>query len=543
MAEKRSDNSFIKQGSSLALAGIITRIIGLIYKIPLTRTIGENGIANYNGAYEVYNIALIVSVYGIPVAVSKLISMKDSKGEFVNSKRIFKYSLMVSSIVGFVVAAFLFIFAEGLARNIDMPNAAIPLRFLAPTIFVFSIMGVIRGFFQGKKNMTPTSFSQIIEQIINAVCSVVAALILMTLAAGSDHVFAWGAAGGTFGTFAGACAGLVFLILVYKKNAVKYNSLEKLDDTGIVDKGSDIVKLIILTTIPIILSQTIYQLSGIIDLKLFHNIMAGKQYDIDTREKLWYSYSNSYKWLYNVPVAVASAFGVTIVPMLSGLYSNGLFDQVKEKIASSIKINMLIAIPSAAGLGFLARPIILLIFNKPDDIEGPRLMTFGCLAVIVFALSTFTNGVLQGLNHLRTPVIHSAISLVIHIPLVIFLVDYQGLSVTGMVIGNITYALVICILNWIKIGKILNYRQEILNTFIKPAIAAVIMGAAARLVYNLVSGSLGGNTIPAILAIGVAVVIYVILIILFRTMTEKELLEMPGGRRIVRFLKSKHLLK
>lgn len=543
MAEKRSDNSFIKQGSSLALAGIITRIIGLIYKIPLTRTIGENGIANYNGAYEVYNIALIVSVYGIPVAVSKLISMKDSKGEFVNSKRIFKYSLMVSSIVGFVVAAFLFIFAEGLARNIDMPNAAIPLRFLAPTIFVFSIMGVIRGFFQGKKNMMPTSFSQIIEQIINAVCSVVAALILMTLAAGSDHVFAWGAAGGTFGTFAGACAGLVFLVLVYKKNAVKYNSLEKLDDTGIVDKGSDIVKLIILTTIPIILSQTIYQLSGIIDLKLFHNIMAGKQYDIDTREKLWYSYSNSYKWLYNVPVAVASAFGVTIVPMLSGLYSNGLFDQVKEKIASSIKINMLIAIPSAAGLGFLARPIILLIFNKPDDIEGPRLMTFGCLAVIVFALSTFTNGVLQGLNHLRTPVIHSAISLVIHIPLVIFLVDYQGLSVTGMVIGNITYALVICILNWIKIGKILNYRQEILNTFIKPAIAAVIMGAAARLVYNLVSGSLGGNTIPAILAIGVAVVIYVILIILFRTMTEKELLEMPGGRRIVRFLKSKHLLK
>ena len=543
MAEKRSDNSFIKQGSSLALAGIITRIIGLIYKIPLTRTIGENGIANYNGAYEVYNIALIVSVYGIPVAVSKLISMKDSKGEFVNSKRIFKYSLMVSSIVGFVVAAFLFIFAEGLAGNIDMPNAAIPLRFLAPTIFVFSIMGVIRGFFQGKKNMMPTSFSQIIEQIINAVCSVVAALILMTLAAGSDHVFAWGAAGGTFGTFAGACAGLVFLILVYKKNAVKYNSLEKLDDTGIVDKGSDIVKLIILTTIPIILSQTIYQLSGIIDLKLFHNIMAGKQYDIDTREKLWYSYSNSYKWLYNVPVAVASAFGVTIVPMLSGLYSNGLFDQAKEKIASSIKINMLIAIPSAAGLGFLARPIILLIFNKPDDIEGPRLMTFGCLAVIVFALSTFTNGVLQGLNHLRTPVIHSAISLVIHIPLVIFLVDYQGLSVTGMVIGNITYALVICILNWIKIGKILNYRQEILNTFIKPAIAAVIMGAAARLVYNLVSGSLGGNTIPAILAIGVAVVIYVILIILFRTMTEKELLEMPGGRRIVRFLKSKHLLK
>ena len=129
--------------------------------------------------------------------------------------------------------------------------------------------------------------------------------------------------------------------------------------------------------------------------------------------------------------------------------ANGQLDQVREKVASSIKLNMLIAIPSCAGLAFLAKPIILLLFKDPTDVEGPKLMVFGCLAVVFFSLSTFTNGVLQGINHLKVPVIHSAISLIIHIPLTICLLVVFDLSVYGMVIGNVTYALLVCVLNWI----------------------------------------------------------------------------------------------
>lgn len=539
----KTDDSFVKQGSMLALAGILTRFIGLLYRGPLTRIIGRNGIANYNGAYEIYNIALIVSVYSIPVAVSKLVSMKDSKGEYINSRRIFKYSMRISAVIGFVVSAFLLVFATLLANSFDLPNSEIPLRFLAPTIFIFSIMGIIRGYFQGKKTMLPTSISQIVEQIINAVMSIAAAILLMHLASGSEHLGSWGAAGGTFGTFAGAVAGLIFLVFYYRKYAPKYKALEKEDTTGKVDSVGTIIKLVIMTMFPIILSQTIYQLSGIIDTKLFHNIMADKGFDLNTRENLWASYSNSYKWLYNVPVAISSAFGVTIVPMLSGLYAKGDLDKVREKVASSVKINMLIAIPSCAGLAFLAKPIILLIFNDPTDIEGPKLMLYGCLAVVFFSLSTFTNGVLQGINHLRVPVIHSAVSLIIHIPLTIVMLKVFDLSVYGMVIGNVSYALVICVLNWIKIGRVLHYRQEVLKTFLLPAVAAVIMGFIAFFTHKFGMKLFASNTVWTFVAMLVAVGVYALLIIALRVVSEEDLMGMPKGRTIVRILKKVKLLK
>jgi len=543
--DKKKKSGFMVQGGILAAAGLITRFIGLLYRIPLTRTVGKEGMGYYNTAYEIYNIALLISCYSVPVAVSKLIADKEGKGEYVNSSRYFRFALILSSSIGLTVSLLVFIFAPQIAVAYKYPNCMIPLRVLTPTIFVFSIMGVIRGFFQGKRTMVPTAVSQIIEQIVNAVVSVVAAAYLIDAFKDLNEAAAYGAAGGTAGTLAGAFAALVFLVILLFLYRKKVDKSEMVDAAGKKDESKVILKALIFTMMPIIFSQTIYQVSGTIDSYMFSNIMNKQGYTESERAVFWEAYSNRYKWMYNVPVAIASAFGVTIVPALSTSYAVRDMEGIKKQIASAVKFNMLIAFPAAAGLGFLSEPILVLLLGDTTDNLGPRLLTLGCMAVVFFALSTLTNGVLQGINMMRKPVTHSAIALIIHIIAV-----YIGLNVfpreSGtyvMVICNMLYGFLVCAMNWHTIGKTLKYKQEIKRTFILPAICAAVMGLLASLMYELLLGYTYSRLVALLPTIFAAIMIYAVLIILTKTVTEEELKVMPKGRTIVKLLKKLRLLR
>ena len=542
MTEKRK-NDYLLQGGILAMAGLITRFIGLVYRIPLTRIVGKEGMTYYNTAYEIYNIALLISTYSVPVAVSKLIADRDSRGQYIISNRIFRIGLYLSSGIGFVFSLLLLIFAKNLAEFMKWPSAAIPLKILAPTIFVFSIMGIIRGLFQGKKTMVPTAFSQVIEQIFNAIFSIIAALLLIRAHKDTAEAAAYGAAGGTTGTLVGAIFGLIFLVFVYAVNSGYFTRKCLKDRTGKRETDGAIAGMILLTMLPIILSQTIYQLSGIIDNYMFSRILYGKGMVEAEKAVLYEAYSNKYKWLYNLPVAIASAFGVSIVPMLSANYKQNELDSVRTKVASSIKVNMIVAFPSAIGLMFLGGPILLLLFNQPEDLLSGRLMTLGGIAVVFFALSTLTNGILQGIDHLRLPVIHSAISLAVHIVLVYILVGPLNFGAYGLVIGNVTYGLLVCILNWISIGDILEYRQEIKTTFIIPLAASLIMGLISLGVFKLLYMLTHINSLSVIIAIIIAIPLYFAALLLLKGVTEEELKGFPKGDWLVSAAKKVKLIR
>lgn len=536
-------NDFIMQGSILAAAGIITRFIGLIYRAPLTRIIGSEGMAYYNTAYEIYNLVLLLSTYSLPVAVSKLVSSYESKKEYKNSYRVFQIALIVAFILGGIAAAVLFIFAKPLATAMGWPSAAIPLRVLAPTIFIFSIMGVIRGLFQGKRTMVPTAISQLIEQIFNAIVSVVAALLLINAFKDTTDVYAHGAAGGTAGTLFGAFTGLLFLLLIFFINRGYFAKQRAKDKVGITEDTMGFVKMVLLTMLPIILSQTVYQLSGIIDNTMFGRIMSDKGFDESGRAILWEAYSNRYKWLSNLPVAISTAFGVSIVPMLSASFAKGDIAESRRKAAAAIKINMLVAIPSAAGLAAIARPVINLIFGDTGETLSQDLMRLGAIAIVFFAYSTITNGILQGINRMRVPVIHAAISLGVHIVLVYLLLKVFDFSAYGLVIGNVTYALLVSVLNFRSIEKHLEYKQEFKKTFLIPLLSSAVMGVAAWGVYSLLYMLIKINAVAVVFAIAVAVIVYFASLILFKGVTRDELLGMPKGRMIVRAAEKLHLLK
>ena len=165
--KKKSESGFLVQGSILAIASIISRIIGLLYRVPLTAIIGNNGNSYYSCAYEIYSMLLLISSYSLPMAVSKLVSARVAKGDFKNAFKVFKGAFLFAVCSGIVAMLIVFFGAEMITRLMKTPLSIFALKVLAPTLVVMAVLGVMRGFFQGLGTMMPSAVSQIIEQIIN----------------------------------------------------------------------------------------------------------------------------------------------------------------------------------------------------------------------------------------------------------------------------------------------------------------------------------------------------------------------------------------
>ena len=541
MSTNKTNQNLLMQGSILAAASIIVRLIGLLYRVPMNNILGESGMGLYSLAYEIYNLGLILSSYSLPLAVSKMVSAKVALKQYKNVKRILICSLAFAVVSGTIMSAVLFFGADLIAKFVfATPNMALPLRALAPTVLVFSVMGVIRGLFQGMGTMIPTSFSQIIEQIVHAVISVALPAYIVHTFAASPYIDSYAAAGGTFGTFMGAVAAFLFLLFVFYLYQPRLKRQIRKDKSGTEESYQDIFKLMILTIIPIILSQTVYQLSGTVDGSIFSNISSAAGIATSEREALWGVYSGYYRLLTNVPVAIASALGASVIPSIVASRVKGNEDAVHSQIRATIKFNMLIAIPAAAGMTFLAEPILAILFPAAGDL-AIQCLTIGSIAIVFFSLSTVTSSILQGIDLMKKSVVNSAISLGIHIVLIFVMLKYFNLGVIGLVIGNVTFALVVCILNWISIGKALGYKQEVKTTFLLPALCSLIMGVLCMIIYKAMMFLCNIVIISFLVAFIMALLIYGILLLVFHVLTEEEIKEMPLGTKMHRLLQKLHV--
>lgn len=538
MSENRKTN-FIRQGTILAMASIIVRMIGIIYRIPVANIIGDEGNGIYGAAYEIYNLALILSSYSLPLAVSKLLSTQLAKGCYKTGRKIFIAAVIFSCISGGLMALLIFFGAGFIEKHFysNFTGIAVPLKVLAITIFVVALLGTLRGFFQARKTMIPTAISQVLEQIVNAAGSIFFAWSFIRSHAESEIAAGWGAAGSTMGTLLGAATGLFFLVFVYiiyhpiVKKQIRHD--RSINDTTYIE----IYKMLIATIIPVILGQTVYQLSGVIDSMMFSKLATG-----DNVSTLYGVYSTKYKLLVNVPIAIASAMASSLIPTLVAAFTKGDKKGMKQKISVSIKVNMIVAFPCAFGLAFLGGPIVRMLFPSSDYKLGGWLLAAGSVAVIFYALSTVTNAALQGINLMRMPVRHATISLVIHVILVFILLKFTKLGIYTLVIGNVAYPLIVCILNAMCVNKHLHYKQEYRTTFIIPGVSSIIMGACSFLIYHIGMALIHSNTISCLIALSAAVIIYFMLILLLGGLKESDLPDFPMGMRIGRLARKLHLM-
>lgn len=538
MPANRKSN-FIRQGTILAMASIFVRLIGIVYRIPVANIIGDEGNGIYGSAYQIYNLALNLSTYSLPLVVSKLLSSDLASGNYYNAQKTFHAALIFSCVSGGIMALLIFFGADFIEEKLysNFTGIAVPLKVLSITIFVVALLGAFRGFFQSRKTMIPTAISQIIEQIINAICSVVFALAFIKAHKDSVRMAAWGAAGSTMGTLLGAFFGLLFLILVYfLYRPLVYNQFRK-DKSKAVDSYGQIFKLLLVTVLPVVIGQAIYQSSAVIDSMLFSNLGKG-----DKLSTIYGIYNTKYQLLVNVPIAISSAMGSSMIPTFVASFKKGDKYELKHKLSISVKVNMIIAFPCAVGLAALGTPIVKMLFPGSDFDLGGKLLLFGSLAVVFYALSTVTNAALQGIDMMRRPMYHAAISLIIHILLVLLLMNFTNLGIFSLVIGNITYPLVVCLLNAYTLKKKLRYRQEYVSSFIIPAVSSLIMGGAAYLIYRLGYSTTNSNVFACLFAIAVAVVIYFVLIIVFGALKKEDLPDFPMGMRIGRIASKLRLM-
>lgn len=532
---ERKSADYLKQGGILAIASLLVRIIGMVYRIPMSNILGEEGNGIYAVAFEIYDLILIISSYSLPLALSKIISTQQANKEHRNTGKTLSVALRFAIASGGGFGLLLFFGAGMIERTIypEYSGVQIPLRVLAPTIFIVALLGVFRGFFQGKRTMIPTAVSQIIEQVVNAIVSVGASYLFMKWNVESLQQAAWGAAGGTLGTCLGAASALLLVLFVYWVYRPVQAKLERRDRTTHEISSQQLLKILLLTILPIILSQTVYNISGLIDYKLFGTLLGARGIDSLSIKSFVGVYSSKYRTLCSVPIAISTAIASSMIPSAVAAYTERDVRQWKYNIYSGIKFNMIIAIPCAVGMAVLGQPVVRMLFASSNYVLGGHMLTVGSVAVVFYALSNVTGGALQSIDKMRLPVIHSAISLVIHVGIVAALLQYTNIGVYSLLVGNITFPIVVFALNMRAIKKYVpSYRQEIVKTFLAPLSASIWMALASVTVYGGLGFVIASNTIRTLVAIGVAVFVYFVTFLLLKGLTKEELFDFPLGRKL-----------
>lgn len=549
MGKKKNGNEFLVQGSILAAAGMISRIIGMVYRIPLLNIMGRTGQGFYEIAYQIYSIALILTSYSLPLAVSKLVSARLSKGEEKNAYRIFKTALIFAAMVGGIVSFVIFFGADFIAGDISkMAMSAFGLRVLAPGLIIVAVMGVLRGYFQGRGSMVPTAVSQIVEQIVHAIVSIIGASILLkygqSVAAEKGNKLygpAYSAAGATLGVIVGGLVALILLILIFYAYKNKLRKKMYQDRHAHKESYRFLLRVLVLTIAPVILSSTIYNIQNVIDSTMFTSIMNAQGYSQKYAADLVGSLGQYYT-LFNVPLFVANALGSSIVPPLVRAYENKDTEQVHRKIELAMRMAMLIAIPSAVAFIVIPKQMLDLIWGSIDNTVAANLFRIGAISIVFYSVSTLTSAVLQGVNKMMCPVKNATISLLVHIVALFLMMVICHWTIYAVVASKVIFGLLICILNARDLHAAVGYVQEKKKTFILPAVAAIIMGVVVFIV-QFVFALVAGARIATLFAIVVGVFVYGVSLLAIGGLTEEELRVIPKGRQITAMLKKLHLLR
>ena len=543
MEDPKKKSTFVFQAGILAAAGMLVKVIGLIYRSPLLSIIGIEGSGYYNAAINIYTIILLISSYSIPSAISKVIAQRLAFKEYRNAQRVFVCALLYVLVVGGAASVLTFVGAPFLVGKNQ--NAVVALRVLSPTIFFSGFLGVLRGFFQAHGSMVHTSISQVIEQILNAAVSILAAKLLIGFVRDGDATTRaiYGSAGSALGTGAGVLIGLLFMFGMYRLNSGIIKRRVERDRTWHEESYKDIFKVIFTIVTPFILSTFIYNCTTAVNMNVYLYVMDYKKIDAILASNQYGIFSGLAVAVVNIPIAIASSMSSAIIPGVSASFVKGTVVQTRKQVTRAIQMTMLIAIPASVGIAVLPRPIMHFIFPQRESLDmASALLEALAVTIVLYSLSTLTNAILQGIGKVNTPVIHAAAALVIQLAALFALLLYTDLGLYALAAANAVYSLVMCILNHFSVRKHLEYRMDVVKLFLKPLFAAVIMGAVVFGVYHGLILLIPVSRVVLLLAIGIGVCVYGAVLLLVGGVSREELQAFPRGYTLVHIAEKLHLL-
>lgn len=523
-----------KQGAILALASFVVRIIGILYRIPMTNILGDEGNGYYGYAFNIYMYLLILSSYAMPTAISKIISGQIALKKRAEAHLLFKASILLNILISAFFTVVLFFAAGPYAGFINVPGAEPAIKTLAPSLLIFGIMSSFRGYFQGLHTMVPTAVSQVIEQIFNAVFSILLSYLLMSQGANL------GAAGGTMGTGIGALSALLFLVFIYFAYRSRLPRSITHDNPL---KSEDIPKfwnIILMTSIPMVIGTATFNISTLIDDVMFSRALSFHNYSDQDISVLNGILSGKYTIIITMPIAIAAAIATASIPSVSASMALKDFDNLKEKIKRILKGTILIAMPASIGVFVMANPILRILFFNMGEFEKitTDILRIGAITILFFSVSTVSIGLLQGLGYVHIPV-KSAIKSVLIKAAFNFVVFYAfNLNLYGAALANIVFSFVSAFFNLSAIAHKTKLKFDYTESLWRPLGASAAMGLIAFLMYFGLSSILPKNYftnfLSSMVTIAVAMIVYFVLIIKLSIVSLEELKEMPMGARLSR---------
>lgn len=499
--------SLIKGSLILGIAGILTRFLGIFFRWPLFMLIGDEGVGYYQMVYPLY-MFFIAMASGIPIAMSKMISESNAINDIKTSFQVVKESAILTIFIGTGTSLILFLFSKQIINFLNWDyKAYYSLIGISFAPMIISFVTVLRGFFQGFQNMTPSAISQILEQIGRVVFGVGLAYILLQ----KGIEFSAGAA--SFGATAGGILAGLFLYFQYRKTKKSFKIIK-------VKSNPDILTKILKISIPISLGATVGTIMSLIDSILVPQKLLQAGFNKTQSTILYAQLTGKASVIVNIPLTLSIALCTSLIPIIAESYVLKRREEIKSKVNLSIKMSVVIAIPCMFGLFFMAEPIMR--FILPGRSEGGNILKYLSLSIPFIIITQTTTSILQSVGSYIIPIINLLIGCIFKIILTIVLVPISYINIYGAVIASVSAYVIVAILNVIAMKKKLGLKLNPYDNFVKPSYASIFMIIGVLLSYSYLFKNTSSNGVSCLLSILLGVIIYIMGIIILKIFNIKN---------------------
>ena len=545
--------TFLQGTAVLAMATVLVKLMGFLFKVPLNNIIGEDGFGYFNTAYDVYNVLLMISTTGLPVAMSRMISQAQTLGNHAQIKRIYRTSLYVFLTIGMVGSLGMLFFCRQLSVMVmTNENSWAAIAALAPCVLLICLVSAYRGFFQGQSNMTPTSVSQIFEAVTRLVVGLGLAWLVMKLTGKAyvrmqGIVLAPGETAQDYGDITLAAGGAILGVTLGSLISVVYLHHKFRQSNQILSLGGgtakstrSTMKELLSIAVPITLGSAGLQIINLFDTMIYMRRLTGA---LQWTEKM----ADSAKGVYNfcqtvfaLPCSFIPTITIAVIPAITASLTRKDLAEAKATSESSVRTMALIAMPCAAGLFVMAEPVIRLLCSTytEDRIQlAATMLAILGLTVIFNSLVLLLNAIMQAHGDVVTPVVNMLIGGIIKIIVNYILVGQPNLNIVGAPIGTFICYISITALDLIAMKRHISARPAIFKNIIRPGLASAIMGAATFMVYRVLSNAISSWKLACLLSLAFAVVLYAVLVVFLRCLTYEDCMLLPKGEKIAKILR------
>lgn len=545
--------TFLQGTAILAMATVLVKLMGFLFKVPLNNIIGEDGFGYFNTAYDVYNVLLMISTTGLPVAMSRMISQAQTLGNHAQIKRIYRTSLYVFLTIGMAGSLGMLIFCRQLSVMVTTnENSWAAIAALAPCVLLICLVSAYRGFFQGQSNMTPTSVSQIFEAVTRLVVGLGLAWLVMKLTGeaavrAQGIVLASGETAQDYGDITLAAGGAILGVTLGSLISVVYLHHKFRQSNQILSLGGgtakstrSTMKELLSIAVPITLGSAGLQIINLFDTMIYMRRLTGA---LQWTEKM----ADSAKGVYNfcqtvfaLPCSFIPTITIAVIPAITASLTRKDLAEAKATSESSVRTMALIAMPCAAGLFVMAEPVIRLLCSTytEDKIQlAATMLAILGLTVIFNSLVLLLNAIMQAHGDVVTPVVNMLIGGIIKIIVNYILVGQPNLNIVGAPIGTFICYISITALDLIAMKRHISARPAIFKNIIRPGLASAIMGAATFMVYRVLSNAISSWKLACLLSLAFAVVLYAVLVVFLRCLTYEDCMLLPKGEKIAKILR------